>query len=375
MTEFSSPVEDQRRRAPVLFALLFAVCLFSVAGIAVFQLIGSSGDSANTATDNSTSSPNTSAPTGGDSNELVTGDPVTTTESDRVDPVNPVNPVGTAPATVINAAESASASAAGTIAVSFGSTTSTTIEALTTTTTEAATTTTESAPTTTTASTATTPPSTAAPAVDAKPQPWFTEGTTRVAYAVDSTLIVHREPDGQVGWALPNPTQFGGPRVVVVLEDSADGLWHKVTVPVQPNHTLGWVRAADVRVEEHNYRSRITLSTRRVEVWNGDDLVADTGAVVGKSSTPTPLGTFFVRDIIKQSYGGGAYGPYIVALSGFSEVLESFGGGLPAIAVHGTNRPDLIGSASSNGCIRIPNSIIELLAAQLPLGTPVEIQS
>jgi len=210
----------------------------------------------------------------------------------------------------------------------------------------------------------------AATAVTAEPPP---NGITQVAYANDTALMIFEEPDQRVGWALPNPTQFGGPRVVTVLGTTPDKLWHRVSVPVQPNGTIGWVKAEAVRIEEHNFRARITLSSRRVEVWDGDQVVTDTGAVIGKSSTPTPLGTFFVRDIIPQSYSGGAYGPWIIALSGFSEVMDTFDGGLPAIAVHGTNRPDLIGSAASNGCIRIPNDIVTQLASQVPLGTQVEV--
>ena len=43
------------------------------------------------------------------------------------------------------------------------------------------------------------------------------------------------------------------------------------------------------------------------------------------------------------------------------------------IAIHGTNRPELIGGAHSNGCIRIPNEVITVLAETVPMGTPVDI--
>jgi lipoprotein-anchoring transpeptidase ErfK/SrfK len=41
--------------------------------------------------------------------------------------------------------------------------------------------------------------------------------------------------------------------------------------------------------------------------------------------------------------------------------------------MHGTNRPDLLGSAASNGCIRMPDEVIQRLRDTLPLGTPVLI--
>ena len=50
---------------------------------------------------------------------------------------------------------------------------------------------------------------------------------------------------------------------------------------------------------------------------------------------------------------------------------DSFDGGLPEIALHGTNQPSLVGSAASNGCIRMPNDAILQLESLVPLGTVV----
>ncbi|MGB9802898.1 LysM peptidoglycan-binding domain-containing protein, partial [Desulfofundulus sp.] len=41
--------------------------------------------------------------------------------------------------------------------------------------------------------------------------------------------------------------------------------------------------------------------------------------------------------------------------------------------IHGTNNPDSIGKAVSNGCIRMYNHHIEELFPHVPLGTPVRI--
>ena len=105
---------------------------------------------------------------------------------------------------------------------------------------------------------------------------------------------------------------------------------------------------------------------------DGPDVVVETTAVIGKENTPTPLGSFFVNDLVEK-WDSSAYGPYILSLSGFSEALDTFGGGIPVIAIHGTNRPELMGGAHSNGCIRIPNEVIRVLADTVPIGTPVDI--
>jgi len=54
-------------------------------------------------------------------------------------------------------------------------------------------------------------------------------------------------------------------------------------------------------------------------------------------------------------------------------VLYSFGGGPGQIGIHGTNESSSIGHSRSHGCIRVSNRAINMLASQLPLGTPVRI--
>ena len=74
-------------------------------------------------------------------------------------------------------------------------------------------------------------------------------------------------------------------------------------------------------------------------------------------------------------YPPGAYGPFALGLSGFSETLSEFGGGNGQIAIHGWSDESVIGQAVSNGCIRMPNGVIERLAPLAPVGTPVTIRA
>ena len=79
------------------------------------------------------------------------------------------------------------------------------------------------------------------------------------------------------------------------------------------------------------------------------------------------------RVAMRQSNPGGAYGPIALATDGYSEVMDEFSTGVPVVALHGTNRPELVGQSVSNGCVRIPNDIVTMLADTVPLGTPVFI--
>jgi len=200
---------------------------------------------------------------------------------------------------------------------------------------------------------------------------------TFVANIVDEVefLDAFVEPDGEPArfeFAITNPTYFGNPLGLMVTDRSDDGRWLKVQIPVRPNGTEAWIRAEDAEVTSHRFRARVDLTERAVTVWDGPDMVVETVAVIGKPTTPTPLGRFFVNDLIEK-WDTSAYGPYILSLSGFSEAMDTFAGGIPVIAIHGTNRPELMGGAHSNGCIRIPNDVIRVLADTVPIGTPVEI--
>lgn len=233
------------------------------------------------------------------------------------------------------------------------------------TTTTVASTTTTAAPTTSTSTTTTT--------TTIPPDPY----ETFVANIVDEVGLLNAfvEPDGepaQFEFAITNPTFFGNPLALMIVDRSADERWLKVQIPVRPNGTEAWIRVEDAEITSHRYRAEVNLTERAVTVWDGPEIVVETTAVIGKTSSPTPLGSFFVNDLVEK-WDSSAYGPHILSLSGFSEAMETFGGGIPVIAIHGTNRPELMGGAHSNGCIRIPNDVIKVLAETVPIGTPVDI--
>lgn len=177
------------------------------------------------------------------------------------------------------------------------------------------------------------------------------------------------------GFVFDNPTYFGKPLVLVAT--GRDGDWIKVLLPARPNGQEGWVRASDVTLSQHAFHGLLDLSDRQLTFWEGGTEIAATQVVVGASNSPTPEGHIYIAEILTASEGGtspgGAYGPNILATNAYSETLDLFQSGLPVIAFHGTNQPGLIGSAVSNGCIRMPNDVVALLADTLPPGTPVDI--
>jgi lipoprotein-anchoring transpeptidase ErfK/SrfK len=98
-------------------------------------------------------------------------------------------------------------------------------------------------------------------------------------------------------------------------------------------------------------------------------------AVVGKPSTPTPTGEFFVEETL-QMPAGEAGGPFALALSARSDALQEFEGGPGQIGIHGRdNLGGTLGAAESHGCIRLATASIEWLATRIGPGTPVTLSS
>lgn len=163
-------------------------------------------------------------------------------------------------------------------------------------------------------------------------------------------------------------------KLVFLVEAEQEG-WLHVQLPVRPNGSTGWVRTQDVTVTQHTYRIVIELGAHQLTLFGRDQIVLREPIGVGKNDTPTPGGEFYIKELLQPPDPTGPYGPYAYGLSGFSNVLTSFAGGAGVIGIHGTNRPDLIGTDVSSGCIRVHNDVINRMVAEigLPLGTPVEI--
>jgi lipoprotein-anchoring transpeptidase ErfK/SrfK len=149
--------------------------------------------------------------------------------------------------------------------------------------------------------------------------------------------------------------------------------WYRVRLPRRPNHRLAWVRAADVTLGEVRTRIVVDLSDRRVTLYRDGREVMSTTAAIGSPSTPTPTGTFYVDQRLLTTDAGGPFGPGAIGIAAYSEVLTGWAQGGP-IAIHGTNRPDLIGEAVSNGCLRIRNDVLRRMFAATRAGTPVVIR-
>lgn len=193
-----------------------------------------------------------------------------------------------------------------------------------------------------------------------------------VADVVGSKIGLYSTPgQAEADDSFSNPTWEGLPLVFLVQQRQGD--WLEVQLNTRPNQTTAWVRAADVSLRTVTYRVVVSLGARSMTVYDGRTAVMEAPVAIGTSSTPTPSGNYYIDGAVRTPDPSGVYGPYQLSVAAFSEVLMTFGTGVGQIAMHGTNAPSLVGTAVSNGCLRMYNADIVRLANTVPIGTPVQI--
>ena len=165
------------------------------------------------------------------------------------------------------------------------------------------------------------------------------------------------------------------PNNYLVLREWTSGTqtWFQLRIPQRPNGKLGWVREASVgplqRVTTALVVNRRTL---RATLHRNGKKIFTARVGVGKASTPTPRGRFWIREKLVLGGGHGVYGPLAFGTSAYSNQLTDWPKG-GVVGIHGTNEPQLIPGRPSHGCIRMRNADILKLGRLMPVGTPLRI--
>ena len=226
--------------------------------------------------------------------------------------------------------------------------------------------------------------------------------TTEVARPSTTTTSAPPPPDAPVdaglGVEIPRSTDLATPRGDIPAYDQPNGKligtagtwygysmtlpvlqqgfgWVRVRLPERPNGKTAWVKASDVDMSSTPYFMVVKRGRTHTYVFKGGEPLFDFPIGMGKASTPTPLGSFFVA-VVEHDVGHG-YGPIVLDLSAHSEAIQSWqGAGDAIIAFHGPfgaqSKIAAGGAYISNGCLRmLPSDQVKL--AEIPVGTPVEI--
>ena len=152
----------------------------------------------------------------------------------------------------------------------------------------------------------------------------------------------------------------------------ADGqAWYRVSIPMRPNGTYGWIPADTVKLSPTHSQIVVNLQSRTIDIyrfgrrkWHG--IVA-----IGAPGRETPVGHYFVAARFVP-YHDPFLGVFAVETSAYSKLTEWPGGGV--VGIHGTDEPQLLGEAVSHGCVRVANVTAEHLRTLAPLGTPIWIK-
>jgi lipoprotein-anchoring transpeptidase ErfK/SrfK len=177
--------------------------------------------------------------------------------------------------------------------------------------------------------------------------------------------------------AVPVSRPITGARTVLPVLAHAvapnGGRWLRVMLPGRPNGSKGWIAQRGTVATTTRWRLAVRTGSRRLLVYREGRRVRAFGAVVGKPSTPTPHGQFFVEESVRMLPGSPG-GPFALTLSARSNVFREFEGGPGQVGIHGVaNLGGTMGTAVSHGCIRLANRNVSWLAARVPAGTVVTI--
>jgi len=211
-------------------------------------------------------------------------------------------------------------------------------------------------------------PTTTVPTTAPAPQA-ATVATTR-----GGPIVVYPTPEDPTPKLTLSPkTDYLVARTLLVTQQRDDG-WLEVLLPVRPNGDRGWIRTDGVTLSTTDYAIEVSLTDHHLVFRKGTEVLLETQVVIGKASTPTPPGVYYITDPVDlQRNPTTEYGAFALGISGFSEVLYEFAGGPGQLAVHGTPRPHEVGQDLSNGCVRVPDDVVMQIARSAPLGTPVII--
>lgn len=200
---------------------------------------------------------------------------------------------------------------------------------------------------------------------------------TRSAHVVyDGFIRISPSLDARRLGRLRLVTEDGYPETYLLLRSYTDAnghQWIQIRIPGRPNGRVGWVERSDLG-RFHSTRWWIVVNRRhlKITVYRNGKRRWQRPVGIGKPSTPTPAGRFWIRERIAVKDPRSPYWPYALGTADYSVLSEWPGGGV--VGIHGDwNQPQLIPGRPSHGCIRLHDADVKWLARHVPVGTPLRV--
>lgn len=209
----------------------------------------------------------------------------------------------------------------------------------------------------------------AAPEGQANGSALYRDGSVVAQVRAGSVALRAAPGSSRVLALAPRNTEFGSRTTFAVT--GIRGRWAEVISPLLANDERGFVRRSEVKLSRVRVALDVDLSARRLRVWRGGVILRRLEVAVGAAGSPTPIGRFAVTDQL-TGFNTAAYGCCILALSGHQPKVRT--GPIDGrLAIHGTDRPDLVGARVSEGCLRAADRNVRWLMRTVPVGTQVTI--
>jgi lipoprotein-anchoring transpeptidase ErfK/SrfK len=121
----------------------------------------------------------------------------------------------------------------------------------------------------------------------------------------------------------------------------------------------------------------LKLTERKVYVYKGSEILATYPVAIGKKGRETPTGEWQVMETLVNP-GWTDFNTGKMMPPGKNNPLGSrwigfWTDGQDTIGFHGTNKPDSIGKAVSNGCVRMYDKDVQALYPLIKVGTIVRV--
>ncbi|HEV7586021.1 MAG TPA: L,D-transpeptidase [Solirubrobacteraceae bacterium] len=189
-------------------------------------------------------------------------------------------------------------------------------------------------------------------------------------------IYAHPDTHARRSSHLHLETEDGFDEVYVLLSSHIDALgrqWVKLRIPGRPNGRTGWVQRESLgSFQQTHWLVVISLRDRRLSAYFKGHVRFTAPVGVGKPSSPTPPGRFWIREIFRIKDRRNPYWPYALGTADYSTLTDWPGGGV--VGIHGDfGEPRLIPGDPSHGCVRMHSADIARLATRVSLGTPVDI--
>ena len=185
---------------------------------------------------------------------------------------------------------------------------------------------------------------------------------------------MHAQPGGKLLFRVLPKTIYG--RRLILSVTRRRGAWAAVPTFLVPNGRRAWVRVSrrTFVVRRTRWRLSADLSARTVTVLHGAQRVRTLRVAIGGARDADAARDLRRhRQARRAGRSAASFGCCILALSGHQpKILTGSVDG--RLAIHGTDRPDLVGARASQGCLRARDRDVRWLMRTVPVGTQVTIR-